>query len=80
MNHPPITRTYIRKQGLTDQSIQKVASYPKSSVGPLQLGDHVVQNLQTGEQVTQWNMLHKPANFEFSFFHISQCVICSPVC
>ena len=29
------------------------------SMGPLQLSDHVVQNRQTGEQMTNWVMLYK---------------------
>ena len=49
-------------------------------MGHLQLGDHVVQNLQTGELMMHWDMLHKATKFEFSLFNISQSVICSQVC
>ena len=48
-------------------------------MGYLQLSDHVVQNLQTGEQMTHWDMLNKATKFEFSLFYMSHCVICSPV-
>ena len=34
-------------------------------MGPLQLSDHVVQ---TGEQMTHWDMLNKATKFEFSLF------------
>ena len=34
-------------------------------MGHLQLSDHVAQNLQTGEQVTPWDMLNKATKFEF---------------
>ena len=30
-----------------------------TSMGTLQLSDHVVQNRQTGEQMTNWDMLYK---------------------
>ena len=46
---------------------------------PLHLSDHVVQNRQTGEQMTHWDILNKATKFEFSFFNMFQCVICSPV-
>ena len=36
-------------------------------------------NRHTGEQMTHWDMLKKATKFEFSFFNMSQCVICSPV-
>ena len=45
----------------------------------LQLNDHVVQNRQTGEQMTHWDIVNKATQFEFSMFNTSQCVICSPV-
>ena len=34
-------------------------------MGHLQLSDHVAQNLQTGEQMTPWDMLNKATKFEF---------------
>ena len=48
-------------------------------MGPLQLSDRVVQNRQTGDQMTHWDMLNKATKFEFSLFKMAQCVICSPV-
>ena len=48
-------------------------------MGNLQLSDHVVENLQTGEQITYWDMLNKATQFEFSLFNMAQCVICSLV-
>ena len=47
--------------------------------GPLQLSDHVVQNRQTREQMTHWDVLNKTTKFEFSLFNMAQCVIFSPV-
>ena len=32
---------------------------------PLQISDHLVQNWQTGEQMTHWDMLNKATKFEF---------------
>ena len=40
----------------------------EEAIGPLQLSDHVVQNGQTGEQMTHWVMLKKATKFEFSLF------------
>ena len=51
----------------------------KFLMGPLQLSNRVVQNRQTGEQMTHWDTLNKATKFEFSLFNMSQCVICSPV-
>ena len=48
-------------------------------MGPLQLSDQVLQNRQTGEQMTRWDMFSKATKFEFSLFNMSQCVICSQV-
>ena len=48
-------------------------------MGLLQLSNHVVQNHQTEEQMTHWDMFNKVTKFEFSLFHMSQCVVCSPV-
>ena len=48
-------------------------------MGHLQLGNHVVTNRQTGEQMTHWDMLKKATEFEFSLSNMSQCVTCSPV-
>ena len=50
-----------------------------SGMGSLQLSDHVVQNRQTSEQMTHWDMLNKTTKFEFSLFNMAQCFICSPV-
>ena len=52
---------------------------PNGIMGPLQLSDHVVLNRQTGEQLTNWDMLNKTNKFEFSLFGMSQCAICAPV-
>ena len=49
-------------------------------MGPLQLSDHLVQNRQTGEQMTHWDMLNKATKFECSLFSMSQCVNSSSVC
>ena len=46
---------------------------------PLQLSDHVVQNRQTGEQMTHGDMLNKEKSKLVALFNMSQCVICSPV-
>ena len=43
---------------------------------PLQLSDHVVQ---TGEQMTPWDMLNKENSNMVALFNMSQCVACSPV-
>ena len=43
-------------------------------MGPLHLSNHMVQNCQTGEQMTHW-----ATKFQFSLFNMSQCIICSPV-
>ena len=51
----------------------------KHIMGPLQLSDHTVQNRQTGEQMTHWDMFKKATKFEFSLFNMVQCVICSLV-
>ena len=50
-----------------------------TSMGPLQLSDHVVQNHQTGEQMTHWDMLNIENSNWVALFNMSQCVICSPV-
>ena len=42
-------------------------------MSPLRLSDHVVQNSQTGEQMTHWDMINKATKFEFSLFNMSQC-------
>ena len=55
------------------------SSLHNSIMGPLQLSDHVVQNRQTGEQMTHWVMLNKGNSNLVAFFNMSQCVICSPV-
>ena len=47
--------------------------------GLLQLSNHMVQNRQTGEQMSHWDLLNKATKFEFSLFNISQYIICSPV-
>lgn len=40
-------------------------------MGSLQLGDHVVQNRQTGEQMRHWDMLNKEnSNFVAFFKHV----------
>ena len=52
---------------------------PDGIMGPLQLSDHVVLNRQTGEQLTNWDMLNKTTKFEFSLFDMSQSLIGSPV-
>ena len=44
-------------------------------MGPLQLSDHVVQNRQTGEQMTHWAMLNKENSNLVVLFNMSQCVI-----
>ena len=48
-------------------------------MGHFQLSHHVVQNLQTGEQMMHWDMLNKATKFEVSLFNMSQYVICSPL-
>ena len=45
----------------------------------LQLSNHVVQNCQTGKQMTHWDLLNKANKFEFSLFNMSEYIICSPV-
>ena len=45
----------------------------------LQLSNEAVQNRQTGEQMSHWDMLKKATKFEFSLFNMFQYVICSPV-
>ena len=45
----------------------------------LQLSDHVGQNLQTGKQMTHWDMLNKENSNLVALLNMSQCVICSPV-
>ena len=37
-------------------------------MGPWQVSDHVVQDRQTGEQMTHWDKLSKATKFEFSLF------------
>ena len=39
-----------------------------TSMGPLHLSDHVVQNHQTGEQMTHWDMWNKKKKFKFGGF------------
>ena len=41
-------------------------------MGPLQLSDHVVQNQQTGEQMTHWDMFNKATKFELSLHKIER--------
>ena len=63
--------------GLTAALLMWQAYLP--GMGPLQLSDHVVQNRQTGEQMTHWAMLNKENSNLVVLFNTSQCVICSPV-
>ena len=49
------------------------------AMGPLQLSDQVVQNRQTGEQMTHRAMLNKENSNLVVLFDMSQCLICSPV-
>ena len=49
-----------------------------TSMGPLQLSDHVVQNHQTGKQMTHWDMWNKEHSNLVALFNMSQCLICSP--
>ena len=47
---------------------------------PLQMNDHVVQNRQTGQHKTHYDMLNKENPNLVAFpFNMSQWVICSPV-
>ena len=47
-------------------------------MGPLQLSDHVVQNRQTGEQMTHWVMLNKEnSNLLALFKHVPVCHLLS---
>ena len=48
-------------------------------MGPLQLTDQVVQNHQTGEQMTHWDMLNKENWNLVALFNMCHCVNCSPV-
>ena len=41
-------------------------------MGPLQLSDHVVQNRQTGEQMTHWAMLNKENSDLVALLNMSQ--------
>ena len=41
-------------------------------MGPFQLSDHVVQNRQTGEQMTHWDMLNKENSNLEALFNMSQ--------
>ena len=43
----------------------------------LQLSDHVVQNRQTGQQMTYWDMFNKATKFEFSLHKIER--ICTDI-
>ena len=43
----------------------------------LQLSDHVVQNRQTGQQMTYWDMFNKATKFEFSLHKIER--ICTEI-
>ena len=49
------------------------------AMGFLQLSDHVLQNRQTGEQKTHWDILNKENSNMVALFNMSQCVICSSV-
>ena len=46
-------------------------------MGPLQLSDHVVQNRQTEEQMTHWDMFNKATKFEFSLHKMER--ICTDI-
>ena len=48
-------------------------------MGILRLSSQVVQNRQTGEQLTHWNMLNKENSNLLALFNMSQGVICSSV-
>ena len=48
-------------------------------MGHLQLSDQVVQNLQTEEQMTHWDVLNKENSNLVDFFIMSQCATYSPV-
>ena len=47
--------------------------------GLLQLSDQVVQNQQSGGQMTYWDMLNKETSNLVALFNMFQCIICSPV-
>ena len=44
---------------------QSSPSSNPTRMGPSQQSDHLVQNCQTGEQMTHWDMLNKATKFEF---------------
>ena len=46
-------------------------------MGPLQFSDHVVQNRQTGQQMTHWDMFHKTIKFKFSLHKIER--VCTEI-
>ena len=52
-----------------------------SSIGPLQLAIHVVQNYHAGEQKSHWDNTNKGnyhLNYVFLLFVLSQCDFCTP--
>ena len=51
----------------------------RTAIVLLLLSDHLVQNRQTGEQMTHWDKLNKENSNLVALFIMSQRVICSPV-
>ena len=64
-----------RKPNAADPSPEEQVTVDVMFMGPLQLGSHMVQNRQTGEQMTHWDMLNKENSNLVPLFNMSQCVI-----
>ena len=61
-----------RKPNAADPSPEEQVTVDVMFMDPLQLSSHMVQNRQTGEQMTHWDMLNKATTkFEVSLFNMS---------
>ena len=80
VNHADTYNEHVVWQDAWDNYGYWFPTWSQGKMDPLQLSDHLVQNRQTGEQMTHWDMLNKATTkFEVSLFNMSQWVICSPV-
>ena len=76
----PKTHNFTSFQENHNDLLQFFYTLPfRTSMGPLQLSNHVVQNRQIGEHMTHWAILNKDNSNLVALFNMPQCVICSPV-